>query len=66
MTDDRCAVRALKNLLHARDQRSRYGITLETVDMEIHAYENARRIITGQTPLLPYPPPDRRRVDNDD
>ena len=64
MTDR--ASQALKDLLHARDQRSKYGITLETADMEMHAYENARRIVAGRKTLLPYPPPNRRRVDDDD
>ena len=56
---------ALVDLLHARKQRSQHGITVETIDMEMHAYENARRIVKGLKVLLPYPPPCRRRTSDD-
>lgn len=50
---------ALIDLLHARDQRSKHGITLETTHMEMCAYENARRVVKGLKKLLPYPPPSK-------
>lgn len=68
MTEDALnrPMQALRDLLHARKQRSLHGVTLETCDMEMHACENARRIVAGEKKLLPYPPPSRRRSRDDD
>jgi len=57
MKEDQRALQALKDILHAKKERYKHGITLETADMEDYAYENARRIVEGIKELLPYPPP---------
>jgi hypothetical protein len=60
MKEDPRAIQALKDIIHAKEEHYKRGITLETADMEQYSYENARRIVKGLKKLLPYPPPSRR------